>query len=376
MLHYQRATPLGTEKPGMALLYEHTQLGCTQSGTSIEDNPIGQSVSASRPSRSDDVKIVQQLLNTVPAALGGPVVPLVVDGICGPKTHTAIVRYQNATLGWSDGRVDPNGKTLHHLVDFALNSPTVPYGPLVPAQSAAGVTPPSTVTNGTVEVLYAHAIMRVLAPSIHLLRWRLTHASKNMMAFLGKHFSTGKDKVRVSDIDHLQKVLADIDLYIARCNAFGKLPMENVILYDPEPSPDFVARTTRGGNKMSTKQVQIYQDKKGKITKSPGQSIWLSKLWADGVTYKKHLDLLHEFSHFVGDRDGSPTVIDDYAQHNDPKFLTISRFHKLHSADNIALFILEFCVGTSEIFTIYSLLPNWSHFMQFPRVKNNELIMS
>ena len=65
----------------------------------------------------------------------------------------AIVRYQNATLGWSDGRVDPNGPTVHNLVNFVLTFPTVPYGLVSPQQSTGAAATPSTGVDGATVVL-------------------------------------------------------------------------------------------------------------------------------------------------------------------------------------------------------------------------------
>lgn len=68
-----------------------------------------------------DVEVVQELLNTVPPTDGGPAVPLVVDGKCGPKTKDAIQRFQLHHFGWpgADGRVDPDGPTLRTLNEYA-----------------------------------------------------------------------------------------------------------------------------------------------------------------------------------------------------------------------------------------------------------------
>lgn len=362
----------------MALLFDHSDDACTEAGETIDEHPISQAVSQSRPSRADDVKVVQQLLNAVPTAAGGPAQRLDVDGICGPKTNAAIVSYQNKNLGWNDGRVDPNGPTIKSLMKFVVDSPTVPYGPVSPEQQANGSSGGSNAVDGPTVVLYAHSIMRVLAPSINLMRWRLTRADKKFIAFMQKHFSSGHEQAKASDIPHLQKVLADIDVYVARANAFGILQMENVILYDPVASPTFVGRTTRGGNKMSTKQVQVYREAKtGKLIKSPGQSVWLSSSWANQITYEKHFTLLHEFAHFVGPRDGHSTIIEDYAYADQPKFLTLSKFKKLHCAESVALFILEFCVGTDAILGMPSLQTHKAHFAKFPHVsRNHELLMS
>ncbi len=68
-----------------------------------------------------DVAVVQDLLDTVPARLGGPSKLLKVDGVSGPKTLHAIREFQRRGLGfhWPDGRVDPGGKTIRHLQETA-----------------------------------------------------------------------------------------------------------------------------------------------------------------------------------------------------------------------------------------------------------------
>jgi peptidoglycan hydrolase-like protein with peptidoglycan-binding domain len=60
-----------------------------------------------------DVVTIQQALNRVPAHEGGPLPPLVVDGLVGPKTVGAIYRFQQHHFGVAkaDGRVDPGHRT-------------------------------------------------------------------------------------------------------------------------------------------------------------------------------------------------------------------------------------------------------------------------
>jgi peptidoglycan hydrolase-like protein with peptidoglycan-binding domain len=64
---------------------------------------------------ASDVMTVQYLLNCVPAARGGPVPELAVDGAVGPKTIAAIEKFQRSLGGFADGRVDPGGATLRAL---------------------------------------------------------------------------------------------------------------------------------------------------------------------------------------------------------------------------------------------------------------------
>jgi hypothetical protein len=81
-----------------------------------------------------DVFTIQQLLNGVLPAFGGPVVKLKVDGICGPKTKAAIQNFQLKQFGWpgADGRVDPGKRTLARLNELSFGSldpPKPPDGP-------------------------------------------------------------------------------------------------------------------------------------------------------------------------------------------------------------------------------------------------------
>src|ERR1035437_10287001 len=75
-----------------------------------------------------DVISVQQLLNRVPLGQGPPIPELQVDGLCGFKTISAILKFQLQHFGWQgrDGRVDPGGNTLkklNELTQFALPGP-------------------------------------------------------------------------------------------------------------------------------------------------------------------------------------------------------------------------------------------------------------
>ncbi len=73
-----------------------------------------------------DVLNVQVNLNRIPALRGGPPIPLDADSRVGPMTLDAIARFQKHHFGWSDGRIDPKGKT-HQQLELELASlPTTP----------------------------------------------------------------------------------------------------------------------------------------------------------------------------------------------------------------------------------------------------------
>ncbi|MDD5296960.1 MAG: papain-like cysteine protease family protein [Rhodocyclaceae bacterium] len=79
-----------------------------------------------------DIKTIQELLNLVPPAEGGPAPKLAVDGLNHGTNwnHTiqAIHKFQKAKFrGWSDGRVDPEkfgGKTMTELNKY--DKPSAP----------------------------------------------------------------------------------------------------------------------------------------------------------------------------------------------------------------------------------------------------------
>jgi hypothetical protein len=60
---------------------------------------------------------MQESLNKIKAQHGGPAVPLVVDGNCGPKTKRAIQDFQLKQFGWpgTDGVVEPGRRTLARI---------------------------------------------------------------------------------------------------------------------------------------------------------------------------------------------------------------------------------------------------------------------
>lgn len=101
------------------------------------------SVGVGGANRRGDVITIQDLLNGVPETKGGPAQKLERDGKSGPLTCGAISRFQSKTLGFQDGRVDPNGHTLFKLNQLslgALNSPGTSggTGPVAPQIPGAG----------------------------------------------------------------------------------------------------------------------------------------------------------------------------------------------------------------------------------------------
>jgi hypothetical protein len=78
---------------------------------------ISASVGINSTNLVNDVTVIQDALNRVSPAGGGPSPLLVVDGICGSKTKNAIQQFQLKQFGWSgaDGKINPGGQTITRL---------------------------------------------------------------------------------------------------------------------------------------------------------------------------------------------------------------------------------------------------------------------
>lgn len=105
------------------------------------------SVGQAGQNREDDTRLVQSLLNRIPARSGGPQAPLKVDGLVGPKSIEAIRRFQMANFGSADGRVDARNQTIRRLIVTAMAaSPTAAPPRLTPP--AAGEIESITAVTG------------------------------------------------------------------------------------------------------------------------------------------------------------------------------------------------------------------------------------
>ena len=75
-----------------------------------------------------DVKVVKYLLNTVPEQSGGPP-GVILEATPMSEVIGHIERFQKRNIGFADGRVDVEGRTLQKLREF---DPTPDQPPFVP----------------------------------------------------------------------------------------------------------------------------------------------------------------------------------------------------------------------------------------------------
>jgi hypothetical protein len=80
---------------------------------------ISDSVGRNATNKKEDVRIIQELLNSVPDDEGGPTPDLTVDGLIGNNTIRAIERFQQASGLSVDGKIGTQGETLAALSEHA-----------------------------------------------------------------------------------------------------------------------------------------------------------------------------------------------------------------------------------------------------------------
>jgi len=345
------------------------------------DKPIGGSVGKGGANRKADVQIVQAFLNSTPPQDGGPALLLGEDGIIGPKTQAAIDKFQAKVLTRTDGRIDADGPTIKALMALIRDSPSVPAGRLGldgrPGQAAGSPsTPPKPAQTGLQMVAEGKQILKNLERSLMSLRFKLVHQSPTTMAWLNKHFETAKVKVTPNDAGMLLRIVMAIHFQVSRANAFGAHGIDSIIMFDAKSGPGIIAWTVRGGDKLSTKQFQIYVEN-GVNIKAPGHTVFLGPIFTNQpAPIEKQWTVIHEMCHFVGPRDGAGLEIDDNAYAFQGHFLAIGKFFKLHNAESISLMILEFAVGTAAIASTPRLAKFKSHFDAFPKVVNGDIVTS
>jgi len=96
---------------------------------------------------TDDIVVVQVLLNIVPEAKGGASPRLTSMGQDTPQLRSAIATFQARNTSYRDGRIDKDGttwKTLLKMAQDALGSAPLPPLPTPPPQSTSLLTPLET----------------------------------------------------------------------------------------------------------------------------------------------------------------------------------------------------------------------------------------
>ena len=165
-------------------------IGRTRAERPSGDLLIADAVGTGCSNRRDDVLVVQSLLNVAYARVRVPPRTIPVTGVVDADTQTAIVQFQRAQLGGSDGRVDPGGATLARLNAVAAGLPrstaSARYSSLLsPVAAALDATP---LARGWAADARAHLEL--------LLASRTLGRSTRSLATVNTHFHLDRDATR------------------------------------------------------------------------------------------------------------------------------------------------------------------------------------
>ncbi len=119
------------------------------------------SVGKGGDNKYDDVMAVQNALKRVGYTIAA-------DGDFGDKTQTAINSFQTTALGFSDGKIDPGGRTLAKLNATANGAMATKTSPAAPTTTTPA-TPPATTKPTTAAPVVAAPV--VAAPTMINFNW-------------------------------------------------------------------------------------------------------------------------------------------------------------------------------------------------------------
>ena len=371
-----------------------SRVPCRLPGAVILDGSVGNGGT----NRPDDVVAIQSSLNSVIAAMGGPGEQLKEDGIAGPRTQNAILRFQQHWVAFRDSRIDPERATLHALnraVGASLAA-SVPVG--VPEAAgeavAAGPTPvgapkppkppkPPVLTDddkvaimkagirlGMVRTVWLPAAYRAALSAVRIATRANAHAQRlpapkvareneDRLAFLlvAKHF-----KLHEKDPDVARAGAQRVETMIRRMcitlvNRVGK-PIPGVA-----PAPEIFVSLWRtpakvaghpgytflGGAWQRHKMNEKIQgaDLSGKLSPEYLDRIYLTPEFDQSHDdFRSHI-LVHELAHFIGDLQGGWTL-DDLGYANEPAYFKNSSHQRLHNAEAYACLVREAGFGTTR----------------------------
>jgi len=298
--------------------------------------------------RPPDVVTVQELLNAVPPARGGPVPLLAVDGIAGPKTNAAIGRFQKQQLGFSDARVDPGRQTLAALNREAGQGQGAGRSSLSGAEARRLQTAISTTPDALAAVDKAIKLVE-RAQAYAAVGPGGLFVTPEAYDFVARHFA-------MQDMS-LDAAMASLrfmhTIYFRMRQVVAGRPdkttgglMWGTNLHDIDPDPS--------AHDPRAKAIMPNTDHDGMVTSriywSPG---------IDGEPRDRFIYILiHELAHFVDEDDPSLEVVDKgYAF-----FGTVARLshrERLHNADNYSMMAFDHAFGRQRLVALYPLLASW-----------------
>jgi hypothetical protein len=285
---------------------------------------ISGSVGAGGFNRRDDASVIQQALNQVEPSQGGPDPKLKVDGWPWSKTIAAIRKFQQANLGWADGRVDPGGPTLAKLNTLvSLTSVLSAIAPLL----GIGAAPSVAVDPKTIEELYNVVLPQVracvraadatlqLARNVILFGPSTFNVGTDAARLVNKHFALDQNPKREADLDFITAIFRNMEALLNRNDSglvktFVAFPGK-ISATDLVTRRNALANASADGKSRAGKTTTVTARDGTRVTMKDDE-IQIFQAYQVNTMDVKVKCLVHEMSHHLGEPDGTPDCIDDW----------------------------------------------------------------
>ena len=310
--------------PGLGLVPNTDQL------ISI-DQPVGQGFKAQN--LDADVRTIQGSLNQIQPSRGGPAVPLVVDGICGPKTNGAIQDFQFNQFGLRgmDGVIEPGKQTIARINQILFSS--LPVDPSIPGIIQAQMVSHLDVVQRSIHASQANLLL-AMAPVGGL---DLGQAAANDR--LDRHFALNTLPASARN-QAIRNVLGVLNVYASVLLMPGAL---GAGAFEADPTGDpRIAFTFSNGFFL-----------KGQV--DPDRNIPLDRIFLGRRAFFTLSDsefcafiMLHEMAHFVGFPGGSPIPDNGRGWFTDDPIKKLTADQRLHNADSYATYAVKCRTGSSQ----------------------------
>jgi hypothetical protein len=267
-----------------------------------------------------DVVTIQDALNRVPARQGGAVPPLVIDGLCGPKTRGAIQTFQLQHFGWkgADSLIEPFKQTIAKINEILGPEPMLPdLG--APIHNAM-----SWVLRARYTIDLASSVLESEDSSDRQTRMRL----------LNRHFELDSVASKRQTFEMIRTNYARMSQVFQRPGGlWGSAAFERDPMNLEYRSYTYWRGYFRSGKWHYENGRKIYLD-----------SIYLGRRFDELDRDKRTFVIIHELAHFVG----SPQHIDDFAYNADGAGVRVKHLSphlKSLNAENYANFALDASTG-------------------------------
>jgi hypothetical protein len=275
---------------------------------------------------ADDVKTIQKALNRFSPLQGGPIVPLVVDGLFGPKTGGAIHHFQEKwglkPKGWNvpDGIVDVEGPTIERLRKGPGALPNLPLEFLTRIPRVMEIVTAARAALTTAKTFYT-------LPGVSLF-------GKAAADKVDRHFHQNSTPSPLGRIEQIERI------YLGMQTAIGFVPQGVVLAMDEPPG------IAQGSYMFAFEGGYDHRGMDENWNGIPVGSIYLCPksrtLTPDAFAYA----MIHELAHYVGP--SAPGIDDKAYFHKDSqKYKSLSPDLAFHNADSYAQFAFE-AIGKAD----------------------------